>query len=50
MRTISAASMATEVPDERAMPTEAATRDGESLIPSPTYVHPYTYTTIKVRE
>lgn len=37
MRTMSAASMATEVPDERAIPTEAATRAGESLIPSPTY-------------
>lgn len=36
MRTISAASIATEVPDESAMPTEAATSAGESLIPSPT--------------
>lgn len=36
MRTMSAASMATEVPDESAMPTEAATSAGESLIPSPT--------------
>ena len=36
IRTISAASIATVVPDESAMPTEAATRAGESLIPSPT--------------
>ena len=37
IKTISAASMATGVPEERAMPTEAATKAGESLIPSPTY-------------
>lgn len=37
IKTISAASIATVVPDESAMPTEAATRAGESLIPSPTY-------------
>jgi len=36
MRTMSAASIATEVPDERAMPTVAATNAGESLMPSPT--------------
>lgn len=36
MRTMSAASMATDVPDDRAMPTVAATRAGESFIPSPT--------------
>ena len=38
MSTMSAASIATDVPDERAMPTDAATSDGESLIPSPTYI------------
>jgi len=37
IKTISAASIATVVPDERAIPTEAATRAGESLIPSPTF-------------
>ena len=37
IKTISAASTATVVPDESAIPTEAATRAGESLIPSPTY-------------
>lgn len=36
MSTMSAASMATSVPDARAMPTEAVARAGESLIPSPT--------------
>ena len=36
IKTMSAASIATVVPDESAMPTEAATRAGESLIPSPT--------------
>lgn len=36
IKTISAASIATVVPEESAMPTEAATRAGESLIPSPT--------------
>lgn len=36
MRTMSAASIATDVPEERAMPTEAATSAGESLMPSPT--------------
>lgn len=36
MRTMSAASIATDVPEERAMPTDAATSAGESLIPSPT--------------
>lgn len=43
MRTISAASIATEVPDDNAIPTVAATRAGESLIPSPTYeiIHRY---------
>lgn len=39
IRTTSAASVATEVPDERPTPTDAATRDGESFIPSPTYTH-----------
>ena len=38
IKTISAASIATVVPDESAMPTEAATRAGESLIPSPTWI------------
>ena len=37
MSTISAASMATDVPVESAIPSVAATRAGESLIPSPTY-------------
>jgi hypothetical protein len=37
IRTISAASIATVVPEESAIPTEAATRAGESLIPSPTF-------------
>ena len=37
MSTMSAASIATEVPEESAMPTDAATSEGESLIPSPTY-------------
>lgn len=36
MRTMSAASIATDVPVERAMPTVAATSAGESLMPSPT--------------
>ena len=36
IRTISAASIATEVPDESAIPTVAAASAGESLIPSPT--------------
>lgn len=36
INTISAASIATEVPEERAIPTVAATSAGESLIPSPT--------------
>lgn len=35
--TMSAASMATEVPVESAIPSVAATRAGESLMPSPTY-------------
>ena len=35
--TMSAASMATDVPEESAIPNVAATRAGESLIPSPTY-------------
>ena len=39
IKTISAASTATVVPDESAIPTEAATRAGESLIPSPTYTN-----------
>lgn len=39
IRTISAASIATVVPDESAIPTEAATRAGESLIPSPTFAN-----------
>ncbi len=37
MRTMSAASIATDVPLESAIPTSATTRAGESLIPSPTY-------------
>ena len=37
MSTMSAASMATEVPVESAIPSVAATRAGESLMPSPTY-------------
>lgn len=37
MSTMSAASMATDVPEESAMPSVAATRAGESLMPSPTY-------------
>lgn len=37
MRTTSAASTAMDVPDESAMPTEAATSAGESLMPSPTF-------------
>ena len=36
IRTMSAASIATDVPEESAMPTVAATRAGESLMPSPT--------------
>lgn len=36
IRTTSAASMATEVPEDNAIPTVAATSAGESLIPSPT--------------
>jgi hypothetical protein len=35
--TMSAASIATDVPDDRAIPTVAATSAGESLMPSPTY-------------
>ena len=37
MSTMSAASMATDVPEESAIPSVAATRAGESLMPSPTY-------------
>ncbi len=37
MSTISAASTATDVPEESAMPTVAAASAGESLIPSPTW-------------
>lgn len=37
MSTMSAASMATDVPVESAIPSVAATRAGESLMPSPTY-------------
>jgi len=44
MRTMSAASIATFVPDERAIPTVAATRAGESLMPSPTYKIHYEFT------
>lgn len=40
MRTMSAASIATEVPEFSAMPTVAATSAGESLIPSPTIATP----------
>lgn len=36
MRTMSAASIATSVPELRAMPSVAAASAGESLIPSPT--------------
>src|SRR5277367_1062769 len=36
MRTMSAASMAISVPEERDMPISAVARAGESLIPSPT--------------
>ena len=38
MSTMSAASMATDVPVESAIPSVAATRAGESLMPSPTYL------------
>ena len=38
MSTMSAASTATDVPEERAMPTVAAASAGESLMPSPTYI------------
>ena len=41
IRTMSAASIATEVPEDSAMPTVAATSAGESLIPSPTYEERY---------
>ena len=35
--TMSAASIATDVPDDKAIPAVAATSAGESLMPSPTY-------------